>query len=371
MMKKSLSVLLPLTCWSGLSFAVPFAADDIESLAMGGAGVASASKNASLSNPALIVARERSHRDFSLLVSGHLLVEDPDKLKDGLGSFKAVARTDAASALARLNALENKTQQQYSHASGMVVLSSANASSALFVNNYGFSGSRVTVNNDDRIDLGGGTIPTDYKSKVSIRGADFVEAGVSFAKHATFPGLKLGEVLFGISPKVVVGKVYNQDTAVDKASIGDMNASGATNSRLTLDLGVAKEFGRLWTIGLVARNLVPGKFGDKANHVILGPQLRAGIAQHQRWGTLALDLDLWANGAVGYLGKTQFLSLGVDAGPTDSWRVRAGYKHDLQGSAEDVLSAGVGIDVSIFKVDAVILKSNTGEGAALQLGMAF
>lgn len=371
-MKKPLCTLLALSCWAGLAHAVPFAADDIESLAMGGAGVASASKNASLSNPALIVARERSHRDFTLLVSGHLLVEDPDKLKDGLDSFKAVARTtDTTSALARLNALENKTQQQYSHAGGMVVLSSANASSTLFINNYGFSGARVTVNNDDRTALSGNTIPTDYKSKVSIRGADFIEAGVSFSKHTTFPGLKLGEILFGISPKVVVGKVYNEDTAVDKASIGDANASGVTNSRLTLDLGVAKEFGRLWTVGLVARNLVPGKFGDKNNHVILGPQLRAGIAQHQRWGTLALDLDLWANGAVGYLGKTQFLSLGVDIGPTDSWRVRAGYKHDLQGSAEDVLSAGVGFDASIFKIDAVMLKSNTGDGAALQLGMAF
>lgn len=357
--------------WTAQAQAVPFAVHDIDALGMGGAGVASAIGSGSTINPSLLMARKRLPGEFMQYINGQLVKEDSDGLNSALKSFQGLANTSGTPTASRLEALAGKTERWEYQGSATTVILSKSAASSVMINTYSYQSAQVRVDPADVAALTSGSVPANYNSTLQLRGVTVVEAGVNFASRQIFQNSPLGELLIGITPKIVMGKIHENNEPITTAEIPLVNSEGENKTKLTLDLGVTKEFGRLWTAGLVVKNLIPSRIGSGPNSVILGPQLRGGVAMHRRWGTAALDLDLTANGGVGTLGTSQLIAAGIDVGMSDNLRLRAGYNHDLRGAREDTLSLGLGTTMAVMRIEAVYLKRPSGDGVAAQVGLTF
>lgn len=356
---------------TGLAQAVPFGVYDIQAMGMGGASVATASEYASLSNPALYASVRRT-RDFHLLFpSVHLNEIDPDDVVDNLDTFQANTG-NAGAALPALTALQGTQVLRDQHVGAAAILTGTEGNSALYVNSYTLVGARPQVAQSDLTALGGGSVPATYDSRLLIRGFTMVEAGVSFAENTQVRQYGIGEVAWGMNFKATVGKVYDYDESLTDGDIEYIYADGPTTARFNVDLGVAKSLGNIWSAGFVVKDLFPQTYKGGVNgDVKIRPLLRAGLARHTRWATVAADLDLTRNAAVGYEGATQMLAVGTELNVAKFARVRLGYGLNLQDTATSAASAGLGLRAGPLRLDLAVTASQNGMGAGLQSALAF
>jgi hypothetical protein len=89
--------------------------------------------------------------------------------------------------------------------------------------------------------------------------------------------------------------------------------------------------------------------------------------------TGTVDIDLTKNESFEELDKTQFLRAGIEFNAFDWAQLRAGYRHDLEDTRDDLFTVGVGL--SPFKVFHLDLTGMVGEndayGAALEFRFTF
>lgn len=352
--------------------AVPFSASDMDALSMGGAGVAAAVDNGSQTNPALTVSHMRKPAEFMQYFSGHLMMGNQDALDTGLKDFQSVATTPGAATASQLQALAGKTQRwDYSANIGTVMLAKETATSVV-LKAYSFQRADVRVAQSDVDTLNSNQIPDGYQSTLQQRGVSVVEAGVSFASRVNVKTRGLGELMVAYTPKYVLAKIHGTDEPVDSRDISLVNAGGDNKSQFNFDIGVAKEFGRLWSVGAVAKNLLPMYLGEGNNRARLGPQLRVGGAVRPRWGTIAADLDVLPNEGIGkVIDMSQLLAMGVALPISENTSFRMGYSHDLRGGLEDRLSLGVGTQGLFFRTEILVIRQDSGVGGGLQLGLIF
>lgn len=353
--------------------AVPFSVSDMDALSMGGAGMAAALDNGSQTNPSLMVSRTRKPAEFMQYFSGHLTVVDPDRLDKALQDFQSVAATSGPVTANQLSALADKQQRwEYSTNVGTVIFAKDTATSVV-LKAYSFQHANVKVDGTDVATLNSSApVPDPYQSTLQQRGVSVVEAGISFAHRINVSSRGVGELLLAYTPKYVLAKLHDGNEPVDSGSVSQVNASGENRSQFNVDIGVAKEFGRLWSVGGVVKNLLPMHMGEGDNRARLGPQLRVGGALNPRWGTIAADLDLLPNEAIGKsIAMSQVLATGVALPISENTRFRVGYRHDLRGGLEDSLTMGVGAQGAFLRAELLVIRQGGGIGGGMQLGLIF
>jgi hypothetical protein len=390
--------------------AVSVSSFDPRSFGMGGVGVASGtSADAVFFNPALLAAAQEKE-DFSLeLPVLGARVSDPDDLIDAVDDF-----SDADPMAAFSTAIDNYSTTP-SNGNATAVQASGNAligqlknlsdkaltaegdvafavgvpgrsfGVAVFANAYVAGGtvghvtdSDITAIQDviDAVQTSQPVIdPTDsFTSDVSARFALLSEAGVAIAHRFD----SLGGVAVGITPKYVQVKTYDYrfvGSEIAGARI-DLDQGEQTDSGFNMDLGVAKDYGNGWKVGLAVRNILSEEYTTALNNKIrIEPMARVGVSRQNEWLTVAADLDLTENDVVGFESRTQYAAIGAEFNLWDTVQLRAGYRHNLSdvpsGVKTDTLAAGLGFSPFGVHIDLAVAGNSDEIGGAVQLGFRF
>ena len=426
-----LKALAPtLVLFSTQAAALPFQSIDPRSLSMGGVGVASGSSaNAAFMNPALLsIARE--DEDFSLEVPiMGFRIQDPDSLIDEVDNYQdnnlesnltsSINAFDAAlnsgnlaqiesTALDVANASEAMRDQleQFTNRpiqgelfGGLVIgIPSKKFGASVMLNGYVVGGGLVDYTEsdqalaqsiiDDAIATGTGADPTALANNTVVagqlngtqnvvdnltsglegRGAAIVEVGVSLSREVTIAG---HDFAVGVTPKYVALETFDYRVDVNTAEF-DADKGLNEYTDFNFDLGVAKDFGNDWKVGLVAKNLLANDYTTVRGNVIkIEPQLRAGVAMSNEWWSMAVDLDLVENEPVGFESKSQYLGLGAELDLYDWVQFRAGYRHNLSDSDTSLPTLGFGFSPFGVHMDLALSGNSTEIAASFQLGFRF
>ncbi len=227
------------------------------------------------------------------------------------------------------------------------------------------------------------TAPSDIKSKVRVIGVVMAEIGLTISREWT---LMDSRVSFGVTPKQVTVTIFDYEVNADNADIGDVNGDNYSTdySDFNLDIGVAMDHQNGWRSGLVIKNVISqdykamntdpntGVESPTGMVVSLKPQARVGVSHTTEWSTLALDVDLTRNEALGIIGdKSQFVALGVEFNALDWAQLRLGYRVDTVNSDRNVISAGIGLSPFGAHLDLAVAGNANEIGGSLQLGFRF
>jgi len=348
---------------SGVANALSSMVIDTEALAMGGAGVSSATDNLGHINPALVGSDHRSDKEFYMIPSIHYLDYDINDFKQKLDVFQDNPTAKNLSAF-------DEGGIYYNWAMGFgVVLVSPEAVSTLYVASYSQSYSQL------RLDEGDLTAPpgSDFTSVIETSGLTIVEVGVSYTRDVSWPSLGINDAKFGITGKVLTGVLHQNEVGVENASVDGLYDQGESGQGFTMDLGLFKEWGYDWAAGVVVKNLYPVKLPlPDGDDYFYGPQIRAGITRFGYRYRIAMDLDLVKSRPLGVYDSTQMISLGADYDIGGYLKLRTGVNYDLQGNLPETYSVGMGIHSEHFQV-SLALMANSGEfsGMGLQTAVAF
>ncbi len=224
---------------------------------------------------------------------------------------------------------------------------------------------------------------SNIQSKVKVIGVVMSDIGLSLSRYVTLMGSKIS---FGITPKKVSVTIFDYTANADSANLSDVNGKDYSHdySDFNLDIGVAMDHHNGWRSGLVIKNAIsqnyPAMHTDPntgletatGTVVVLKPQLRVGISHSNDWSTLALDLDLTRNEALGVIGdKSQYVAVGAEINAWGWAQIRLGYRVDMVNAARNVLSAGIGLSPFGIHLDLALAGNANEVGGAMQLGFRF
>ena len=422
-----LAVLVSLL--SSATHAVSFGDFDPRSLAMGGAGVASAtSANAAYYNPALLAmfsTRKESGKNSEFIapaLTGRYVQsletiddidnDNPDQdLVDAINTFNVSPNVQNAEAvLQAANNLDNELNDLlkgpvHADASAGIVLGIGHKyeGGSIMINRR-WVGDALIENFESDLQLlntyveamryieaggnpvtastlfpdvfaGDGTLldQTDNLTSSATGGALLVtEIGMSMAKKMSIAGQRFA---IGITPKVMQVTTYD--------FIADATSGGITNDaedehedwNVNLDIGVARQFDAQWRGGLVLKNIRKLTYSTSlGNKIEIEPQVRLGVMHKSHAGLYALDLDVVKNQPVRRGSESQMLALGGE------WRIlrhtglRAGASKNLAGvdDGEKILyTLGVHWDILGGMIDLMLAKNSFESAAGLQGGFRF
>ena len=408
------------------ALAAPFGTYDPRSLAMGGTGVASAeASNAVFHNPAILAQYEyyedEGRTSVFILPTITARVSDTvqevadfreqdydGQLSSAIADFNA-SNGSAASAQAVLDASVN-LQDGLSQVSSGPVVADGNVAFVIaipslkqggaFLFNQRFVGDgHVTKTPEDEallnayVDtmqflLTGQNPPSqevidsiiddnnqlidqtgNFTSTASASGLSLTELGVSMASQ--FSIFKRNFAL-GITPKFVKAETY----ATESTATNELEENRDIYNRwdITADVGMAKSINKTWNVGLTVKNIIPLEYTTNTNTTInLDPMLRAGVAYKPRWGTLAFDLDLTENAAVGSGDKTQYSMFGIEW--DFKWgKLRGGYNYNFSASSavkKGLFSGGIQLSPFGMLLDLAYADNGVERAAGLQTGFQF
>lgn len=164
------------------------------------------------------------------------------------------------------------------------------------------------------------------------------ELGVSAAKQYPLWG---HNIAVGLAPKVVHLRIFDEAWQVvdgEFASIGD----NRTEVYFNLDLGAAITLAEHWRMALAVKDLRRKTLTtDLGDRIELQARARLGLAYISESLDVGLDVDLDPAPNLQGNGERQDLSLGIEY-RLPALALRLGYRHDLEGSVGDQLSAGLG-----------------------------
>ena len=415
-------------CCGNIASAVSFGDFDPRSLAMGGAGVASAtSANAAYYNPALLAMfptrkeiGKNSQFVFPSVTARYVEAietidevqrENPDQvLVNAINSFNVDPSAANAQAVLRASSdLENNLEDLLDGP----VHADVNANIVLGIG-HKFEGGSIMINRRlvgdavienfetdlqllntyveamQFIEAGGdpvtaatlypgifaadGTLidQTDNLTSIAVGGALLItEIGMSMAKKITFVNQTFA---IGITPKVM--HVESYDFIADATS-------GTTNDadddyedwNVNLDIGIARQFDSHWRGGLVVKNVRSIEYQTSlGNTVALKPQARMGIMYNSNRGLYAADLDLVKNQPVRRGSESQMLSLGGEWKVVQNTLLRAGAVKNLAGidAGEKILyTLGVHWDIFGGMLDFTYAENSFERAAGIQSGFRF
>jgi len=181
-------------------------------------------------------------------------------------------------------------------------------------------------------------------------------------------------IAIGITPKVM--HVITYDFTAD-ATTGDTTDAEDDQEdwNVNLDIGVAHQIYRQWRAGLVVKNIRTLKFSTSLGNTIeLKPQVRLGVMHKSRAGVYALDLDAVKNQPIRRGSDSQMLSLGGEWPVLQNTLLRAGAAKNLAGidAGEKILyTLGVHWDIFNGMVDFTYAENSYERAAGLQTGVRF
>ncbi|MBU2677376.1 MAG: conjugal transfer protein TraF [Gammaproteobacteria bacterium] len=205
-------------------------------------------------------------------------------------------------------------------------------------------------------------------STATATGAIVTEIGVAMSRK-----FRLFDESFaaGISLKVLDIEAFEdvERLADDRLDI-DQNREPETH--VNFDIGILKEFGDHWRVGLAVKDIIPHNYRTSLGTVIrMRPRPRIGVSYSTGPLQLAFDVDVVKNEPLGGEQPTQETAFGVEWVPGSLVRLRAGYAHDLRGNRDDIVSIGLGTRWKRLVIDGALAQGAESSAAALQFGIAF
>lgn len=211
----------------------------------------------------------------------------------------------------------------------------------------------------------------NFTSSFQFQGALMNEFGVTLARDF---GIGSRRLAIGITPKVVEVTTYDYVVTVQDEEDVALEDTEQTHDNVNMDLGMALQLSDDWRLGATARNLVSQSYGTvEGREIELNPQLRAGLSYDRQFYTLAADVDLTENQAMGFGPDTRFVSLGGEFRPLSWINLRAGYRMNLSSSelVDDVVSVGFGVSPGPLQIDVGVAGSDNEASGFFQLGLVF
>ena len=208
----------------------------------------------------------------------------------------------------------------------------------------------------------------DFTSAAAASGVLITEVGVAVASNITFRDTPLAA---GISFKVLdVDTFEDTERLVDDRI--DVSRNEESKVRLNVDLGLAKDLGERWRLGVAVKDAIPYDFETSLGSKIrLRPRPRVAAAYTVGGVQASFDLDLVQAKPLANERETQDAALGVEWAPHESVKLRAGFRTDLRGGREPVASAGFGFVFRRLALDMAYAAGGDLRAAALQLGLVF
>jgi len=413
------TLLLP-----NIVLALPFGIYEPRSLAMGGAGVASASSvNAVFYNPAILSTyREYKEKGKNEAFSFPVLsvrasravetladVSDVDYESDITNSFNtynadrtpqnAQAALDNISSLySTLGQVANNVFMLDAIASLVVGVPSKYQGGAFFITHRGVGDGQLSIPASDLelindyqealqyiatsgtegvahpelLDGGGNLInpSASITSEANARAVVISELGIGLSKQINILGSNFS---FGLTPKTVQVTTYDYHQTLT-SSTQDKEGTKDDNWQLNFDFGVLKKITAQWRLGLVVKNLIERSYPTSTGQdVTIKPQWRFGVAHITPLITYTMDLDLQANDGVYPGNATQFLLTGIEI-THGILRYRLGYRDTIahKGPKEDgVFSAGLGLNIKPVYLDLAYSENHQQRAASLMFGFNF
>ncbi|MGX5915170.1 conjugal transfer protein TraF [Aliidiomarina sp. Khilg15.8] len=383
-----LNVLAKFVCLSAGASLLSFnaLASDNRSFAMGGAGVANGTYNqAATLNPALVSTYEERDNFGLIIPSVYAEVADEGEMFDAVDDFQV--------AYDRLEALLNQAEQGdispaeleqarldvadrfgeisgdlSARVGGQLALSIPNrfASAQFFVNSdlEAFGATRLDDNDIERI-LNATNVDAlnDLTSEGYVVGRLVTDLGVAIGKRFTIGGR---DIHVGIAPKIQEVESFTYFSALSNLDEDNFDADEfrSSSSQLNLDLGLSMPLTQRLSAGVSVSNLLSNEvdgqpiFSRRLNDTVsldyeIKPHAVAGLGYNTRRMSLSLDLDLTSQNYLGLtdesqrvifgdVHETQFVRAGYEYDVGRWVQFRLGYRHDLEGTYDDAITAGVG-----------------------------
>lgn len=232
------------------------------------------------------------------------------------------------------------------------------------------SGGTAGAARPELFDAGGSLIdPVDgLESSAAAAGVSITEVGVAIGENFDVRGKPLAA---GATFKMLDIDTFEDVERLVEDRI-DVDRNEESVVRFNLDLGLAREFGERWRVGLAVKDAIPYNVETSlGNKIRLRPRPRAGLAYTADKLQVALDVDLINNEALANERATQEAAVGLEWSPLDGLRVRTGVRGDVRGVRDPVSSVGLGFVLKRLALDVAYAEGGDLRAAALQLGLVF
>lgn len=205
-------------------------------------------------------------------------------------------------------------------------------------------------------------------STVNAAGIAITEIGVAMSRQIHLFGQPIAA---GISFKVMGIDTFEDVERVVGDRV-DVEQNSETDANVNFDVGLAKEFGERWRVGLAVKDIIPHNYETSLGTVIrFRPRPRIGVAYQAGRLQIAADADLVENQPLGSEQPTQEAAVGAEWAFGRPVKLRAGYRHNFQGNRHGIVSAGVGTLWKRLAIDLAYAQSRDARAAAVQFGIAF
>ncbi|TDY01708.1 conjugal transfer protein TraF [Thiohalophilus thiocyanatoxydans] len=350
--------------------ALPFATYEARSAGMGTTGVASSNiASAPFSNPAMLAA-QRFEDDFSLTAGLGVQAIDNENLLDDIEDFNdAYDANDLAGMDAAASRADGKRIDVLGNGALNVGFSAEKWAGAVSANRY------IQANSGVQYDASN----NGADSTIDLVGLEVTEIGVSLARQ-------FGRFSVGFTPKSQSVTSYDSDSVLlrNTEDLGDLIDAATEEGEkdhgggVNADIGLVYRLGEesRWQAGVVVRNISEQTYTTSGNRTVkIEPQSRAGLAYNGDVFTVAVDYDLSENDPLVAGGdKTQMLAAGLEFDIFSTLKLRAGYAKntaDVAGPDDDLLSAGLGLNILGLQADAAVMGNDNNLSGFVQLGVQF
>ncbi|MFT5808997.1 MAG: hypothetical protein ACI9LG_003325 [Moritella dasanensis] len=345
MSKNGISIALALAFISLASSAASYAPDG-RSNAMGNIGVATADYLAApLYNPALLAVFDKSDDIGILLPAIGVNAKDADSsletitdLQDTIEDYENSGSNSADLERDINNYLGDLDGNAPVNVTAGVAFAIAIPSNNVSVSIYG----RGYVEAISSIDVDGSTnTQVRYEnSTVEVTGFGYTEFGVALAKQYTIYGESFA---FGVTPKYQILQTYSDTTNVEDFDL-ELEDADSEVTAFNVDLGAVWMKNNFRT-ALAVKDILAQEIKSESGRTYeMNPQATLGLAYAVEYFTFGVDVDLTEQTRYVELeDNTQFARVGVEFNAWHWAQLRAGYEHDIQGTMEDSLTAGIGI----------------------------
>ncbi|GAA6134111.1 conjugal transfer protein TraF [Oceaniserpentilla sp. 4NH20-0058] len=227
---------------------------------------------------------------------------------------------------------------------------------------------------------------TDLSAEIEMVGVAIADIGLTAAR--TF-NIKGHDISFGVTPKLQMVTIFDYKQQLDSEDEFDgdtITENTEEYSAFNLDLGAAYQFGieKQWQAGITIQNLLGGEYesyqyvnsnGAEGSMVTISPMMRAGISHQTSWSKVAFDLDLTENDPVAFEDPTQYAAIGAEFNLFRTLQLRAGYRSNLAGTDQDIVTAGIGLSPFAIHLDLGVMANASDPekeaGIALEFGVEF
>ena len=232
------------------------------------------------------------------------------------------------------------------------------------------SGGQEGVAHPELFDANGAlTNPTgDLESSATATGVAITEVGVAMSKQFQLFGT---EIAAGISFKVLDVEAFEDTERIVNDRIA-VQQNDEPETHINFDIGIAKPIGERWRVGFAVKDIIPHNYKTSLGTIVrLRPRPRIGVAYQSGALQLAVDVDPLKSKSLGNEPETQDAALGAEWVLSEKLKLRAGYRHDMVGNRDGILSAGLGTRWKRMVFDAAYAQGGDSRAAALQFGIAF